>query len=85
MQIKKSDGKLVEVGCDFFADETVPDDFVIRHCMGGRDTPICPVFRECWIIYMRNPIQSVHLFPSISAGRAKVFRPSLMEGSTALG
>ena len=49
MQITKSDGKLVEVDCDFFADETVPNDFVIRHCMGGGGNPICPVFRECWM------------------------------------
>lgn len=75
MQITKSDGKLVEVDCDFFADETVPDDFVIRHCMGGGGNPICPIFRECWFMYMRIPIQSGHLFRSIPASHSEAFRP----------
>ena len=54
MQVVRENGKMVEIDCDFFADESVENTFVIGHCMDDRGNPKCPVFKECWSIYTRR-------------------------------
>ncbi len=54
MQVIKENGKVVEVDCDNFADESVPNSFVLGHCMDDRGYQKCIVFKECWSIYTRR-------------------------------
>jgi hypothetical protein len=55
MEVTKSNGKVVEIDCDFFADETVPTDYQWGHCFDmTTKSPMCPVFRECYMIYTRR-------------------------------
>lgn len=77
MQITRSDGKLIEVDCNFFANEAVPDEFVIKHCMAGGSNPICPIFRECWLTYKRNPITPRRVYKSIRANHSRAIQAPL--------
>ena len=55
MEIVKSDGKVVEIDCEHFADEEVGTDFQWGHCFDPvTKTPCCLVFYECSRVYSRR-------------------------------
>ena len=54
MEVVKENGKVVEIDCDFFADETLPNEVAKNICFSEQGAPKCPVFHECWSVYTRR-------------------------------
>ncbi len=54
MQVIKENGKVVEVDCDNFADESFPLSEIRIKCYDERGYPKCPVWEECFKIYTRR-------------------------------
>jgi len=53
--VTKTNGKVVEIDCDYFADEDVPREWVVEHCYDMKlGIPKCVVHRECYGVYTRR-------------------------------
>ena len=54
MEIITADKRKLNIECEFFADETVPNSYVIENCVTKDILPKCPAYNECWKIYTRR-------------------------------
>jgi hypothetical protein len=54
MEVVKENGKVVEVDCDYFADESLSLDVAKELCFTDKGIPKCPVYHECWKVYTRR-------------------------------
>jgi hypothetical protein len=55
VEIRTADGKTVDLDCDWFADESVPSEFMLEHCVDMKAEKVkCPIYNECWRIYTRR-------------------------------
>lgn len=50
----RSDGQQFDIDCEFFADESTPNEWAKEHCFDERGNPKCPLWRDCWMIYTKR-------------------------------
>ena len=54
MIIRRTDGREIDIDCEFFADENVDNEYVKDHCFTTTGAPKCPLWTDCWVVYTKR-------------------------------